>query len=77
MKENGVGVAAGKVGVIKANVGIKAGSIGVKAGAAAAATSIKDSYVKYNGHVFKVPTGAVEQYDANNVFTGYVMAGGE
>ena len=77
MKENGVGVAAGKVGVIKANVGIKDGNIGMKAGLAAAATSIKDSYVKYNGHVFKVPTGAVEQYDASNQFAGYVMAGGE
>tara|TARA_B110001450_G_scaffold191492_1_gene179664 strand:+ start:99 stop:794 length:696 start_codon:yes stop_codon:yes gene_type:complete len=64
----------GKVGM---NAGQAAGNIGMKAGAAAAATSMEDSYVHYGGHVFQVPAGAVEQYNAENVFTGYTLTSGQ
>jgi len=51
-------------------------NVGVNAGQAAAATSIEDSYAHYGGHVFQVPAGAIEQYNNENVFTGYTLPSG-
>ena len=50
-------------------------NIGVTEGIQAAKTSMKDTYVHYNGHIFKIPEGAVEQYNSDHVFTGYKING--
>lgn len=69
------GVTAGKVGVVAGKVGVTAGNIGVKEGMKAASTSMKDTYVHLGGHVLRIPTGAVEQYNDQNEFMGYAMGG--
>jgi len=60
-------------------VGIKASQVGVNAGQAAATTSIDDSYmhVSYGGHIYQIPAGSIEQYNAQHEFTGYQLTTGE
>lgn len=36
-----------------------------------------DTYIQYAGHTYKIPAGAIEQYNSANEFTGYELAGGE
>jgi hypothetical protein len=50
---------------------------GVKAGEQAAETSMNDTYVHYEGHVYQIPAGSIEQYNSNNEFTGYMLPSGE
>jgi hypothetical protein len=40
-----------------------------------ATPTVGDAYVHLGGHMLRVPTGAVEQYNMQNEFTGYAMGG--
>jgi len=55
--------------------GVTEGQTGVVAGQTAKTTSEDDTFVHYGGHVFQVPTGAIETYNSANVFTGYSIGG--
>jgi len=57
--------------------GVVEGQTGVIAGQQAKTTSLADSYVNYEGHVFQVPAGAIDTYNSENVFTGYTLATGQ
>jgi hypothetical protein len=35
------------------------------------------TYVHYEGHIYQIPAGSIEQYNAQNEFTGYMLSSGE
>jgi len=47
-------------GAKAAQISTSINNIGVKEGAAAATTSMDDTYVHYGGHIYKIPAGAIE-----------------
>jgi hypothetical protein len=38
---------------------------------------MNDTYVHYEGHVYQIPAGSIEQYNTQNEFTGYMLPSGE
>jgi len=64
-----------QTGVVEGQTGVVEGQTGVVEGQTAKTTSEDDTFVHYGGHVFQVPTGAIETYNSANVFTGYSIGG--